>query len=677
MMRATWTSRYLSIGSRKHWVLLTLVLLAATGLRFCRIGAQSFWNDEGNSARLAERSLDLILEGAKGDIHPPGYYLALHFWRALLGQDEAALRALSAVCSVALVGVSFFVGRRLFEDETAGLVAAALVAINPFQVYYAQEARMYAMLALWAMASTWAMLAWWQAAYKGGKARALGLVAYVPLATAGLYTHYAFPFVLLAQNLTTALWLWKTRGQGDSVRRALSWIFAQIAVVLVYLPWLPIAWHQVTSWSSPSESYDLFDALADVWRLLNFGQTIPTEVVIGGLIAAGSLVVLSLFPPPVEDESPTDGLTYHLRWGLPLLLVLVPTVLVLGLGLYKPAYQKFLLVSSAPLSLLVARGTVGGWRLASGSGVWGERQAAVGYRAIILFLAALFLFDTGRSLSDLYFDKTYARADYRAIARRIQEDTRPSDGIILNAPNQWEVFTYYHPDDGHVFPLARQRPFNKAANQAELEQIVADHHRLYAVYWGDAESDPERFIESWLEANTYKAGETWYGDVRLALYAVPAETADTPAITLDAVFVPESASGGTGIHLDGYTVLDEVLAPGDILQMALFWRTEEPISERYKVFVHVYDDAGQLIAQTDSEPGATLRPTSTWSPGERITDHYGVLIPPEAHAGTHTLAVGMYELADPARRLQIKRNGEPIGDRLDLAQVVVQRSEDG
>ena len=82
---------------RGSFILVTLILLLAAGLRFYRLDAQSFWNDEGNSARIAERSVPLILEGAAGDIHPPLYYLALHYWRALVGKSEFALRALSSV----------------------------------------------------------------------------------------------------------------------------------------------------------------------------------------------------------------------------------------------------------------------------------------------------------------------------------------------------------------------------------------------------------------------------------------------------------------------------------------------------------------------------------------------------------------------------------------------------
>ena len=81
-------------------LLLSALVALAVGLRMYKIDAQSLWYDEGNSARIAERSVALIIAGAAGDIHPPLYYLLLKFWRALFGSGEAALRSLSAACGV-------------------------------------------------------------------------------------------------------------------------------------------------------------------------------------------------------------------------------------------------------------------------------------------------------------------------------------------------------------------------------------------------------------------------------------------------------------------------------------------------------------------------------------------------------------------------------------------------
>src|SRR5512139_2767685 len=141
---------------RSLWSLAAILILAAAA-RFFQLDAQSFWNDEGTSARVAERSLPLITAAAIGDIHPPLYYYALHFWRGLFGSSEFALRSLSAVLGVLLVGLTFLIGRKAFSAGV-GLLAAFVAAINPFQIYYSQEARMYMLLAVIGAAVTFFLL---------------------------------------------------------------------------------------------------------------------------------------------------------------------------------------------------------------------------------------------------------------------------------------------------------------------------------------------------------------------------------------------------------------------------------------------------------------------------------------------------------------------------------------
>ena len=137
----------------------TLILLLAAALRFYRLAGQSLWSDKGNSVALAQAGLAEITARTALDIHPPLYYWLLHFWIHLFGQSEVAVRSLSAVAAVLLVGIIYQLGARLF-DRRAGLMAAFVAAVSPFQVYYAQEARMYALLALLGALTVWATVEW-------------------------------------------------------------------------------------------------------------------------------------------------------------------------------------------------------------------------------------------------------------------------------------------------------------------------------------------------------------------------------------------------------------------------------------------------------------------------------------------------------------------------------------
>ena len=101
------------------------VLLLATFTRFHLLEAQSFWNDEGNSARLSERSIPAIIAGTASDIHPPLYYLALRGWRELVGETEFGLRSLSAYAGVLVVAVVTAFGQGLTQRRQ-GISGAVL-----------------------------------------------------------------------------------------------------------------------------------------------------------------------------------------------------------------------------------------------------------------------------------------------------------------------------------------------------------------------------------------------------------------------------------------------------------------------------------------------------------------------------------------------------------------------
>ena len=224
----------------------SLILLAAA-LRFYRLGAQSLWSDEGNSLALAQAGFAEIAARTAFDIHPPFYYWLLKIWLALFGSSEFAARSLSAMLGVLLVALVFRLGARFFGPK-AGAAAAFMAAISPFQVYYAQEARMYMLLA--ALSSFLFLVSGFLFYQSPPKTRNLKpktknlKLAYVIIATLGLYTHYAFPVVLLVINLTAMAALWSNK------RRLWRWLALQLVPLALYLPWLPIAWRQVTTWPS-------------------------------------------------------------------------------------------------------------------------------------------------------------------------------------------------------------------------------------------------------------------------------------------------------------------------------------------------------------------------------------------------------------------------------------------
>jgi hypothetical protein len=161
-----------------------------------------------------------------------------------------------------------------------------------------------------------------------------------------------------------------------------------------------------------------------------------------------------------------------------------------------------------------------------------------------------------------------------------------------------------------------------------------------------------------LDTHTYKGSETWYGAVRLVVYAVPTLLADKPGHALDTRF-------GDSIRLAGYSISGENAAPGDILQLALFWMADTPLATRYKVFVHVLGPDDKLLTQLDREPGGGLVPTTLWQPDQVVVDRYGIALPAHTLPGRYRIAVGLYGFDG----VRLATSG---GDQVMLAELVVQ-----
>lgn len=656
---------------RLLWVGLLLILLLAAALRFYRLDGQSLWADEGNSVALARRSLAEITYGAAYDIHPPLYYYLFHFWIQPFGTSEFAVRSLSAVIGILLVGLTFLLGRRLF-DPWVGLVAAFLSAISPFQVYYSQETRMYILLVVLSALSVYFLLRFVETeAADTDRQQPLSLWAglYVLANALALYTHYSFPFVLLVENLVYALWLVIGWQYGQVLGRALRWAVLQLAVIFFFLPWLPTAYRQVTTWPAPHQAYSLLPTLADVYRLLCLGLSVETSEVVGALAIFAFFLLAGSFP--VTDVGQDDILSYTswlLRYGLVVLWAALPTALLLALGLFRETHLKFLLVSSPPFSLLVGLGIVNTWRIASGwrAGLSKSELGQPAARVVVLLLVAFVLLASGQSLLNYYHDPRYARDDYRGLARYIAAIASPNDAILLNAPGQQEIFSYYYKGDLPVYPLPQQRPLDPEQTRRDLEAIVSQHAKIFAVLWATDESDPDRFVEGWLDERTYEALDTWYGNVRLAIYAVPQAG---PATKIEH---PLAASLGDKVMLLGYSFLSKEVYAGDILQLTLFWQALSALDERYVAFIHVLDADGHIVGQRDTEPGGGAMLTTTWQPGQTIADNYGVLISHGTPPGEYRVEVGMYAL-DSGARLPVSQAGQALGDSLTLEPIRILR----
>jgi len=104
--------------------------------------------------------------------------------------------------------------------------------------------------------------------------------------------------------------------------------------------------------------------------------------------------------------------------------------------------------------------------------------------------------------------------------------------------------------------------------------------------------------------------------------------------------------------------LDSAPAPGQTVALDAVWQALQPIDFDYNIFVHVVDDAGNLVAQLDTQPVGGDRPMTSWLPGEIIHDAYQLAIPPDAPPSLH-VQMGLYNW-QTLKRLPLASGGNAL-----------------
>jgi hypothetical protein len=136
--------------------------------------------------------------------------------------------------------------------------------------------------------------------------------------------------------------------------------------------------------------------------------------------------------------------------------------------------------------------------------------------------------------------------------------------------------------------------------------------------------------------------------------------APQPQIKLEATF-------GQQARLVGLDLPQTQLKAGEVLPLTLYWQALAPFDRSWKVFVHLTDQAGNIIGQQDQIPGSGEFPTTGWVPNEYLVDHYNLPVPAEAPPGhqAYQLNIGLYD-ANDFSRLPVSEKGVVTGDHVVL-----------
>ncbi|MCX7838794.1 MAG: glycosyltransferase family 39 protein, partial [Anaerolineae bacterium] len=614
----------------RHAHLLLLLTLFGFALRMLRAANWLMWGDEGFSVFSASRDLlTITLDTTTIDPHPPLYYYLLHFYFAIFGRAELAVRFFSIFFGTATIPLVWQLGKRMF-DARVGMLAAFFVTIAPFAVHYSQEIRMYALAMFLTTLGLYAFIRLYERDVRASRGEWLLYALFLLLA---LYTLYHTAFIFLAIGLVL---LTQFRARRAFVMR---WFVTAFGIVALFLPWLLYkyvsAFSGIKQVAGDTVPMDILTFIARGWAAISVGTTIPLHhaFLLAGLYAAcigiGIAILLITRAGKLYD-------------ALLVALTLVPILGYYPLYLAMPLYRgRLFALACIPLFILLARSV-----------------QAIAARARWLALVPLMLVIGTSAYSTSNYFVNYQRysavvEDYLPAIREIAARARADDVVLFHAYWQRGYFLSYYTGA----PLQ----YGALDDQADLQRAVARARNVWAI----TQTLAHHPAEDWLAQNAFPLGEQAYGKMRVMAYraGTPSrgETFASP-IEFD-----------NGMQLLGYrfesTTLD---SERGIVLVRLDWRAARAIAENYNVSVQVTNARSDVEwARADAAPANGTQPTATWHVGQRIADHRVVMLPIGTPPGDYAIQIRVYDARERIARIVAPEHRQ--GHTLRLGEVTLGR----
>lgn len=448
-----------------------LLVCIGSVLRAWHLGAAALWYDETNTAWMATIPAVRMLLATAGDVHPPGYLAIMWVWVRLVGVNAWSFRIPSLIFSI----MALFAARRLMDllplSPRAILVSTALLALLPFQIYYGQEARMYALLELLvilaytaALERRWAWLAAWNAAL--------------------IWTHnygafYALTSSLLAlavilrdvDGLPAKYWRWGLR---QDLAPMLGY---NLLALLSYLPWAGALAGQMAAvkagwWQVPTTA----GAFLSSWHMLFWQYALPPYLDLLGALVAFGLIGLAVYVALKACHE--AGTSWRLAWRPGVLLGLTLAVPAMALGIelvYRPIWLwRSLIGASVTLYMLIS------WALDRIGQL--ERRMALAALAPLMAVGIVWYYPfTDATKGDRYEVIQTIAGLYRPGDVILHMDISTYSGFYFTFPIRGAPQYLYPPQPGTLGSLSQQTLDALQVPIADLDQVP---WRRAWIVWG-------------------------------------------------------------------------------------------------------------------------------------------------------------------------------------------------
>ena len=633
----------------QYWGLLLLLVLTFARL-FFRLDAKDLWLDESFSLQRAESGWTSLVAGtvvlddgvnriATLDQHPFGYFVLLGIMLRAAGISEFALRFLSALAMTLIVPVAWSLARRLERrwalPPSTSAWAAVLAAINPFYLWFGQEVRMYALVALMALFSTYLALRW---AQERSTHRRRYVLAYLIALGLLLSLHYYSVFILPVHAGIVGVRLTTNKRLGllaAGIILALGLITVISAILVMAAQ--PGAGTNFTAVSLRIMIPDLVNAFT-LGLSVNIKDVWPIDVLSALVMLLGVLWGLRARRVMARNA-----------WLLPVFLA-VPVLLLAGINAIRPAYmtaRHLSLVSGAYL-LLVSGGLAWLWR----------KQRWLG-----LLVAGVLMGGMLYSSINYYVSPDYDKGDMAGIGHRLAEQMQPGDLLLIEPPTWTRLYRYYLPLDqiehwqkaGQLTGWRAVPPLNDDPSQDLAAQLVELRKQYKRIWLARSVYDSE--AAKLLGEAPFRPQEWGFESpsafLRLELFQEdPPWLPEMPAIPY---LLDDTVFGGT-IRLRGYDV-GKPFEPGYAAPVTLYWQVNQPAERRYKYILRWIqrgaDGVEHILATTEKEPYDALFPTTAWPVGAVVQEYTSVLSPKNSTSGENYLTLQVYD-AETLQKLKLE-----------------------
>lgn len=549
------------------WMVIVFTLIGA-GLRVFFITSKGLWLDETFSIWLSSHKVGEMLQWiVRIDHNPPLYYLLLHYWMSLRGDSAYSVRLLSALLGAGAIPVIYQIGKRM-AGWGVGLAAAILLAVSPFNIRFAQEARMYTLLVFNASMAIYALvrlltdprsaapigsqfreyLHAWRTSRQpepdtaqyfsyGDEARKrtgwrawiyrhrwlpiqavetdLAWVAFIIFSAATMLTHNtAVLFPIAANVFVLGLMIFQRMSKSGSppsfqAPSFWNWIKAQAAIFLLWSPWIFAFINQA---GRVEQEYWIlrptWDSLVQALRTL-LNETVLAQSSLVRIIWVLYALALCL------------GLVFYAkklsRFLFIAALLVIPFSGELLVSIRRPVFlDRTLIWTAIPLILLLAAGIAQ-------------------FRFRILIVVALGIFSANNLFSTGDYYRFAQKEDWSGPAGFVANFIRNGDLIIFNATSAQIPFDYYfkvyedqysirvekHGAPADLFDSGVLEPKMTQSDIPRLVSLLNGHTRVFLVYSHNWNTDPERLIQQTIASKMKLIVVREYSGVQVQWYEAP------------------------------------------------------------------------------------------------------------------------------------------------------------